>query len=86
MKSVKTVLSIAFCLTLVKVSAQPAFITDSLDTYITREMQRWNIPGVAIAIVKDGKVMVNGKANIIASIPASNGIIHVIDEVLLPPQ
>ncbi len=36
--------------------------------------------------VKDGKYMVNGKANIIASVPASNGIIHVIDEVLLPPQ
>lgn len=36
--------------------------------------------------VKDGKVMVNGKANIIASVPASNGIIHVIDDVLLPPQ
>ncbi|HJW29610.1 MAG TPA: fasciclin domain-containing protein [Saprospiraceae bacterium] len=36
--------------------------------------------------VKDGKVMINGKANIVASIPASNGIIHVIDEVLLPPQ
>lgn len=36
--------------------------------------------------VKDGKYMVNGKANIIASIPASNGIIHVIDEVLLPPS
>ncbi|MEO6611650.1 MAG: fasciclin domain-containing protein [Chitinophagaceae bacterium] len=36
--------------------------------------------------VKDGKVMVNGIANIIASIPASNGIIHVIDAVLLPPQ
>jgi len=35
--------------------------------------------------VKDGKVMVNGVANIIASIPASNGIIHVIDAVLLPP-
>jgi uncharacterized surface protein with fasciclin (FAS1) repeats len=35
--------------------------------------------------VKDGKVMVNGKATIVASIPASNGIIHVIDEVLLPP-
>ena len=34
--------------------------------------------------VKDGKVTVNG-ANIIASIPASNGIIHVIDAVLLPP-
>lgn len=34
--------------------------------------------------VKDGKVTVNG-ANIIASVPASNGIIHVIDGVLLPP-
>lgn len=36
--------------------------------------------------VKDGKVQVNGKANIVASVPATNGIIHVIDEVLLPPQ
>jgi uncharacterized surface protein with fasciclin (FAS1) repeats len=34
--------------------------------------------------MKDGKPVINGKANIIASIPASNGIIHVIDEVLLP--
>ncbi len=35
--------------------------------------------------VKDGKVMVNNSANIVASIPAANGIIHVIDAVLLPP-
>jgi uncharacterized surface protein with fasciclin (FAS1) repeats len=34
--------------------------------------------------MKDGKITVNG-ANIIASIPASNGIIHVLDGVLLPP-
>jgi uncharacterized surface protein with fasciclin (FAS1) repeats len=34
--------------------------------------------------VKDGKVTING-ANIVASVPASNGIIHVIDAVLLPP-
>ncbi len=34
--------------------------------------------------MKDGKPLINGKATIIASIPASNGIIHVIDEVLLP--
>lgn len=33
---------------------------------------------------KDGKIMVNGKATVLASIPTSNGIIHVIDEVLLP--
>ncbi|HEX7603570.1 MAG TPA: fasciclin domain-containing protein [Polyangiaceae bacterium] len=34
--------------------------------------------------VKDGKYMVND-ANIVASIPAMNGIVHVIDGVLLPP-
>jgi uncharacterized surface protein with fasciclin (FAS1) repeats len=33
--------------------------------------------------VKDGKTMVND-ATIVASIPASNGIVHVIDGVLLP--
>ena len=35
--------------------------------------------------VKDGKLMVNGTANVVATIPASNGIIYVIDAVLLPP-
>jgi uncharacterized surface protein with fasciclin (FAS1) repeats len=35
--------------------------------------------------VKDGKVTING-ANVVASIPASNGIVHVIDGVLLPPE
>lgn len=35
--------------------------------------------------VKDGKITLNNSATIIASIPASNGIIHVIDGVLLPP-
>lgn len=34
---------------------------------------------------KDGKLMVNGIANVIAKVPASNGIIYVIDAVLLPP-
>lgn len=33
--------------------------------------------------VKDGKVMI-GDANIVASVPASNGIIHVVDKVILP--
>lgn len=35
--------------------------------------------------VKDGKVMINGKATIVASVPAANGVVHVIDAVLLPP-
>jgi uncharacterized surface protein with fasciclin (FAS1) repeats len=33
--------------------------------------------------MKDGKTLINGKAQILTSIPASNGIIHIIDEVLL---
>lgn len=37
--------------------AQGNFIKDSLDIYIKREMTRWNLPGLAIAIVKDGKVV-----------------------------
>ena len=43
-----------------------------------------NLDNITLS-VKDGKVMVNGTANIIASIPAANGIIHVVDAVLLPP-
>ncbi len=35
---------------------------------------------------KDGKIMVNGTATVIASIQTSNGVIHVIDGVLLPPK
>jgi uncharacterized surface protein with fasciclin (FAS1) repeats len=34
--------------------------------------------------VKDGKVMIND-ANIVAVVPASNGLVCVIDKVLLPP-
>ncbi len=35
---------------------------------------------------KDGKIMLNGTATIVASVPASNGMVHVIDGVLLPPK
>ncbi|HEX6193691.1 MAG TPA: serine hydrolase [Chitinophagaceae bacterium] len=41
-------------------SAQsPAFITDSLDAYIERGMKQWQIPGLSIAIVKDGKNIIS---------------------------
>ena len=33
---------------------------------------------------KDGKITVNGTANVIGSVPASNGIIYIIDGVLTP--
>lgn len=35
---------------------------------------------------QDGKPLLNGKAHVLQSIPASNGIVYVIDEVLLPPS
>jgi uncharacterized surface protein with fasciclin (FAS1) repeats len=43
-----------------------------------------NLKNVTISI-KDGKMMVNNTANVIAMVPASNGIVYVIDAVLLPP-
>ncbi len=36
--------------------------------------------------VKDGKITVNNSATVVASVKASNGMVHVIDGVLLPPQ
>jgi CubicO group peptidase (beta-lactamase class C family) len=38
-------------------SSTPVFISDSLDSYINRALRDWSIPGVAVAIVKDGKVV-----------------------------
>jgi uncharacterized surface protein with fasciclin (FAS1) repeats len=35
--------------------------------------------------IKDGKVVLNNSATIIASVAASNGMVHIIDGVLLPP-
>jgi uncharacterized surface protein with fasciclin (FAS1) repeats len=36
--------------------------------------------------VKDGKVMVNKASVVKADIPCKNGVIHVIDAVILPPE
>jgi uncharacterized surface protein with fasciclin (FAS1) repeats len=59
----------------------------NLRTDMLQDGQTYNqVNGGNITISnKDGKIMVNNSANVIATIPASNGIIHVIDGVLLPP-
>lgn len=62
----------------------------AVGVYKTANMQDGQDLGMAngqnITIgLKDGKVIVNGTATVIASIPAANGIIHVVDGVLLPP-
>ena len=43
--------------------------------------------GKPIAIkVKDGKVMINDATVVIPDVKAGNGVIHVIDSVMLPPS
>jgi uncharacterized surface protein with fasciclin (FAS1) repeats len=41
---------------------------------------------ITISKSADGKIRINNTANVIATVPASNGVIHVIDAVLLPPS
>ena len=53
--------------------------------FLTDGMTLGMVNGGNISIsVKDGKTVINGTATIVASIQASNGVIHVIDGVLLP--
>jgi len=37
--------------------AKPVFVTDSLDVYINRSLKDWNLPGCAVAIIKDGHIV-----------------------------
>ena len=35
----------------------PSFVKDSLDNYVTRALTDWQIPGIAVCIVKNGKIV-----------------------------
>lgn len=48
-----------------------------------KKLGQSNNQDVAVEII-DGEPMIGG-ARIIASVPAGNGIVHIIDKVLLPP-
>lgn len=48
-----------------------------------QQINQVNLDNITIG-AKDGKYTVNG-ANIVATVPASNGVIYIIDQVLLPP-
>ncbi|HWC54447.1 MAG TPA: serine hydrolase domain-containing protein, partial [Chitinophagaceae bacterium] len=59
MRPIKLFLSAVLLIcSVVAISQTPSFIRDSLDSYIDRGMKQWQIPGLAIAVVKDGKVVV----------------------------
>ena len=53
---------------------------------LTDGMEIGQANGQNIKIAKSGETITVNGANIITSIPASNGIVHVIDAVLLPPN
>ena len=54
----KIVLFTCLCLVArLSFAQQPSFVTDSIDSYINNGIKKWDIPGLAIVIVKDGKVV-----------------------------
>ena len=62
--------------------------TSALSTDLLQNLQTLGMVngGTVTVSVKDGKISLNGgAANIVASVRASNGWVHVIDAVLLPP-
>jgi CubicO group peptidase (beta-lactamase class C family) len=61
--------------------AQPSFIKDSLSNYIKQGIKDWSIPGLAITIVKDGKVAVMqgyGVKNIDTKEPVDENTLFII--------
>jgi CubicO group peptidase (beta-lactamase class C family) len=56
--------TIILCLSLLFINSGisqqfPSFISDSLENYINRGLERWQIPAAAVLIVKDGKVVIS---------------------------
>jgi len=54
---------------------------------VTKLTEAKTVNGAMVKVsVDDGKVMINNATVEKADIPASNGVIHVIDTVILPPK
>src|SRR6476661_2496662 len=50
---------LSLCFSLSCIAQTPSFVRDSLDQYINTGLKDWDIPGLAIVIVKDGHVVVS---------------------------
>jgi uncharacterized surface protein with fasciclin (FAS1) repeats len=53
---------------------------------LSNNMTATTVNGADVTIMTEGGVMVNGANVTTADIEASNGVIHVIDKVILPPS
>lgn len=63
------------------IAQSPSFIGDNLDRYIQKGMADWQIPGLAIAIVKDGKTIYSkgfGERNIATHTPVTEHTLFMI--------
>src|SRR5258708_29078829 len=58
-KTLLLIVSLVACATLTHAQRidRSKFISDSLDYYVNRALTNWRIPGAAVCIVKDGKVV-----------------------------
>jgi hypothetical protein len=61
MKKFQILLKIVFCimvfLSLSKASLVPAFNAEGYTTFIKDEIKIWNVPGAAILVIVDGRVV-----------------------------
>lgn len=55
-----------------------------MSTDLTNEMEATTVNGADVTIMTEGGVMVEDASVVTADIEASNGVIHVIDSVILP--
>ena len=57
-----------------------------MSTDLSNDMMAGTVNGADVTIMTEGGVMVNDATVITADVEASNGVIHVIDKVILPPS
>jgi uncharacterized surface protein with fasciclin (FAS1) repeats len=57
-----------------------------MSTDLTNDMTAATVNGADVTIMTEGGVMVNDANVVTADIEASNGVIHVIDKVIMPPM
>jgi len=58
MKNILLALLLMVSLKVFSQDSIPSFIKDSLDSYVNRALTDWEIPGVAVCIIKNGKVVI----------------------------
>jgi CubicO group peptidase (beta-lactamase class C family) len=77
----KTCTALLLLLPVATLFAQPAFITDSIDSYIAQGMKDWQVPGMALVIVKDGKIVLQkgyGVKDIVSKDPVTENTLFMI--------